>query len=55
MLTRLKLGSSHLREHKFRHNFKDTLNPFRSLGLKLKPQHTIFCDVTSIIEAELPL
>ena len=26
-LTRLRLGFSHLREHKFRHNFRDTLNP----------------------------
>ena len=27
MLTRLKLGFSHMNEHKFRHSFKDTLNP----------------------------
>ena len=27
MLTRLRLGFSHLREHKFRHVFKDQLNP----------------------------
>ena len=27
LLTRLKLGLSHLREHKFRHNFEGTLNP----------------------------
>ena len=27
MLTRLRLGFSHLREHKFAHGFKDTLNP----------------------------
>ena len=26
-LTRLRLNFSHLREHKFRHNFQDTLNP----------------------------
>ena len=30
MLTRLRLGFSHLREHKFRHGFKDTLNPLCS-------------------------
>ena len=29
LLTRLRLGFSHLREHKFRHNFHDTINPFR--------------------------
>ena len=27
MLTRLRVGLSHLREHKFHHNFHDTLNP----------------------------
>ena len=30
--TRLRLGSSHLRFHKFKHNFKDTLNPICSCG-----------------------
>ena len=32
-LTRLRLLLSHLREHKFKHNFQDTLNPFCSCGL----------------------
>ena len=32
-LTRLHLGLSHLREHKFKHSFQDTLNPFCSCGL----------------------
>ena len=26
-LTRLRLGLSHLREHKFKHSFQDSLNP----------------------------
>ena len=30
LITRLRLGSSHLRFHKFTHNFKDTLNPICS-------------------------
>ena len=30
LLTRLRVGFSHLREHKFRHNFMDTLDPFCS-------------------------
>ena len=30
LLTRLRLGLSHLREHKFKHNFQDTLNPIRN-------------------------
>ena len=34
LLTRLRLGLSHLREHKFRHNFQDTLNPLCSCSLE---------------------
>ena len=29
---RLRLGLSHLREHKFKHSFQDTLNPFCDCG-----------------------
>ena len=32
LITRLRLGLSHLREHKFRHNFQDTLNSICSCG-----------------------
>ena len=32
LITRLRLGFSHLREHKFRHNFQDSLNPICSCG-----------------------
>ena len=28
LLSRLRLGLSHLREHKFKHSFQDSLNPF---------------------------
>ena len=31
-LTRLRVGVSHLKEHKFRHNFEDTINPLCSCG-----------------------
>ena len=31
-LSRLKLGLSHLREHKFKYSFQDSLNPFYSFG-----------------------
>ena len=30
LLTRLRVGFSHLREHKFRHGFQDTIDPFCS-------------------------
>ena len=32
-IARLRLGLSHLREHKFKHNFQDSLNPFCNCGL----------------------
>ena len=32
LLTRLRLEFSHLNEHKFRHDFKDTLNPLCTCG-----------------------
>ena len=31
-LTRLRVGLSHLHEHKFRHNFRDSLNPVCNCG-----------------------
>ena len=33
LITRLRLGLSHLREHKFKHNFQDTLNPLCNYGM----------------------
>ena len=35
-LTRLRLGLSHLNEHKFRHNFQDCLNPLCSCSLEVE-------------------
>ena len=32
LITRLRLGLSHLRDHKFKHSFQDTLNPLCSCG-----------------------
>ena len=32
LITRLRLSLSHLREHKFKHGFHDTLNPLCSCG-----------------------
>ena len=34
LLTRLRLGLSHLNEHKFRHNFADCVNPLCSSSIK---------------------
>ena len=35
-ITRLRLGLSQLREHKFKHSFQDSLNPFCSWGLDIE-------------------
>ena len=35
-ITRLRLGLSYLREHKFKHSFKDSLNPSCSCGLDIE-------------------
>ena len=59
MLTRSRSDFSHLREHKFRLGFKDTLNPLRSnypvrihyVVLKLQPQHIISCAATSVTQS----
>ena len=35
-ITRLRLGLIHLREHKFKHSFQDTINPLCSCGLDIE-------------------
>ena len=41
-LTRLRLGLSHLNEHKFRHNFQDYLNPLCSCSLEVETTNHCF-------------
>ena len=36
LITRLRLGLSHLREHKFKHGFQDTLNPLCNCGKEVE-------------------
>ena len=36
LLTRLRLGLSHLDEHRFRHNFKDCINPLCSCSSEVE-------------------
>ena len=38
----LHLGPSHLRDHKFKHSFQDTLNPFCSCGLDVETNTHFF-------------
>ena len=42
LLKRLRLGFSHLKERKFRHNFADTLNPLCSCSLKMEDTEHYF-------------
>ena len=42
LLNRLRLGSSYLREYKFRYNFADTLNPLCSCSLETKNKEHYF-------------
>ena len=46
LLVRLRLGFSHLREHKFRYNFHDSLNLLCSCSIEPETIHIIFCAVT---------
>ena len=44
LLTRLRVNLSHLREHKFRHNFLDTINPLCSCSLETEStDHYLLC------------
>ena len=42
LLNRLRLGFSHLRGHKFRHNFSNTLNPLCSCSLETEDTENYF-------------
>ena len=50
-LTRLRLGLSHLRDHKFKHCFQDTLNPLCDCGNDTKRAKKIF----STAQVSIPL
>ena len=42
LLTRLLVGLSYLRKHKFRHNFQDTINPLCSCSLEIESTSHFF-------------
>ena len=43
LLTRLRLKFSHLKEHKFRHGFADTINPMCACGADVETtEHFLF-------------
>ena len=55
LLTRLRLGLSHIREHKFKHNFQDTLNPLCSCGKKVETTFHFLLSCPSYSDERLTL
>ena len=55
LLTRLRLGLSHLNQHKFNHNFQDRLNPVCSCSLEVESVSHFFlhCHYYSNIRSTL--
>ena len=54
-LTRIRLGLSHLREHKFKHNFQDSINPICSCGSDIETTEHFFlhCQNFSLLRVTL--
>ena len=49
LITRLRLGLRHLREHKFKHNFQESLNPLCNFGpLFTNERYTLLSTLRSI-------
>ena len=46
LLTKLRLGLSHLREHKFKQSFQDTLNQLCSHGRNMETNMVFFFQLT---------
>ena len=49
LLTRLRLGLSHLHEHKFRYCFQDTLNPLFECGDDIESTKHVFLHCTNFL------
>ena len=45
LLTRLRLGFSHLNDHRFQHNFQECMNPLCSCSLEIENtlHHLLYC------------
>ena len=53
LINRLRLGFNHLREHKLRHNFVDTVNPLCSCTLETEITERFFLRCQSSLSARL--
>ena len=49
LITRLRLGLSHLREHKFKHSFQDTINPLCNCGQDIESSTHFFLHCPFVI------
>ena len=47
LITRLRLGLSHLRNHKFKHNFLDCLNPICGKDMETTVHYLLHCPIFS--------
>ena len=55
LLTRLRLGLSHLNEHKFKHGFNDTINPICICGGDIESINRFFFHCPEYCEARQTL
>ena len=55
LINRLRLGFNHLREHKFRHNFADTVNPLCSCTLETENTEYFFLRCQNNLSARTTL
>ena len=55
LLSRLRLGLSHLREHKFKHGFQDTLNPLCSCRKEVETTFHFFLSCPNYSDERLTL
>ena len=55
LLTRLRVGLSHLNEHRFRHNFQDCLNPLCSCSLEVESNIHFFLHCQHFIQSHQTL
>ena len=54
-LTRLRLGLSHLREHKFKHNFQDSINPLCSCEGDIETTEHFFLHCQNFVDLRVVL
>ena len=55
LLKRLRVGLSHLNEHRFRHNFQDCLNPLCSCSLEVESNIHFFLHCQHFIQSRQTL